>query len=81
MDAPTEPVTAEPAPPPPSTEAPPPPRKRRRARWILALAIVLGAIAWGVSFYWSREPEVLWVVAETPEGERLPSSATRPCTR
>jgi len=72
MDAPTEPVTAEPAPPPPSTEAPPPPRKRRRARWILALAIVLGAIAWGVGFYWSREPEVLWVVAETPEGERLP---------
>jgi hypothetical protein len=71
MDAPTEPVTAEPAAQPSSSE-PPPPRKRRRVRWILAFTVVLSAIAWGVGFYWSREPEVLWVVAETPEGERAP---------
>jgi hypothetical protein len=71
MEAPTDPAAAEPAAQLPSSAAPPPPpRKRRRARWILAFVVVLGAIAWGVGFYWSREPEVLWVVAETPEGER-----------
>lgn len=45
-------------------------RKGRRGRWLLAIALVVTAIAWGVSFYWSREPGVLSVVAETPEGER-----------
>src|SRR5262245_30176813 len=43
---------------------------RRRWRWIGAGAALLIAIAWAWSFYWSREPEVLWVVAETPSGER-----------
>jgi hypothetical protein len=46
---------------------------RRAAAWrriaAVAAALVL-AIAWGVSFYWSREPAPLWVVAETPAGER-----------
>jgi hypothetical protein len=27
-------------------------------------------VAWAWSFYWSREPAPLWVVAETPSGER-----------
>jgi hypothetical protein len=74
MDAPTEqPATAEPAAQPPASEpAPPQPRKRRRARWIFALAVVLGAVAWGVGFYWSREPDVLWVVTETPDGKPAP---------
>jgi hypothetical protein len=43
---------------------------RRRWRWIGVGAALLIAIAWAWSFYWSREPEVLWVVAETPTGER-----------
>src|SRR6185503_18291409 len=42
----------------------------RRPRWILAAAVSVIAIAWAWSFYWSREPEVLWVIAETPTGER-----------
>src|SRR6185503_1013664 len=44
----------------------------RRWRWRLigtGAALVI-AIAWAWSFYWSREPEVLWVIAETPTGER-----------
>jgi hypothetical protein len=32
-------------------------------------ALVL-VVAWAWSFYWSREPAPLWVVAETPAGER-----------
>jgi hypothetical protein len=42
----------------------------RRPRWIMAAAACVIAIAWAWSFYWSREPEVLWVIAETPTGER-----------
>jgi hypothetical protein len=41
-----------------------------RRRWIYAAAALVLAVAWGVSFYWSREPAPLWVVAETPTGER-----------
>lgn len=55
----------------PGAAVPPlPPSRWRRRRWLaLPLALlVLGA--WGVSFYWSREPSVLWVVAETSSGER-----------
>jgi hypothetical protein len=70
MDVPPEAATAEPAAQPPASVAPPPRKRRRVGRWLVALAIVLGAIAWGVGFYWSREPDVLWVVAETPDGER-----------
>ncbi len=58
----------------PAAPAPPPPTARwwwRRWRWLVALAIVIGAVAWGVSFYWSREPNVLWVVRDTPEGGRV----------
>jgi hypothetical protein len=36
----------------------------------VAVGAPLLLIAWGVSFYWSREPSVLWIVAETPSGER-----------
>jgi hypothetical protein len=46
-------------------------RWRRRGRWLLAAAIGVSMLAWGVSFYWSREPSVLWVVRETPEGGRV----------
>jgi hypothetical protein len=58
------------------TEAPPPapPSGRTKARWrrpwIIPVALLVLALAWGISFYWSREPAVLWVVAETPAGER-----------
>jgi hypothetical protein len=45
------------------------PSRTRRA-WIAAYAALIVAIFWGVSFYWSREPAPLWVVAETPAGER-----------
>jgi hypothetical protein len=44
--------------------------RRRRWPWITAVAVLLTALAWGWSFYWSREPATLWVVAETPTGER-----------
>ena len=63
---------AEPPPLPPS-DAPgfrPPPR-RRRWRWITVVAALIATLAWGWSFYWSREPARLWVVAETPAGERV----------
>ena len=46
------------------------PRRRRRWRWVLALLLVAGAGFSGLGFYWSREPSVLWVVRETPEGHR-----------
>lgn len=52
----------------PSPEAQRP--RRRRWPWIVTIAVPVLALAWGVSFYWSREPAVLWVVAETPSGER-----------
>ena len=58
-------VTAQPFPTP--SEAPRP--RRRRWPWV-AGAVVVAAVAWGVSFYWSREPAAIWVVAETPGGER-----------
>ena len=57
----------------PDRAAAPPPESRapgRRWRWIGAGAALVIAIAWAWSFYWSREPEVLWVIAETPTGER-----------
>ena len=43
---------------------------RRRWRWIAAGTALVLAVAWVWSFYWSREPAPLWVVAETPAGER-----------
>jgi hypothetical protein len=43
---------------------------RRRWPWAVAVGAPLLLVAWGVSFYWSREPSVLWIVAETPSGER-----------
>jgi len=66
-DAPAEPDGAG-APPPRPTAAHAP--AWRRPRWILTAAAFVVVIAWGWSFYWSREPEVLWVIAETPTGER-----------
>jgi len=41
-----------------------------RRRWIAAGTALVLAVAWVWSFYWSREPAPLWVVAETPAGER-----------
>jgi hypothetical protein len=59
--APAEPGAAAPAPLVP---------RRRRWRWLTVPAVLVVLLAWGVSFYWSREPGVLWVVADTPAGER-----------
>ena len=36
----------------------------------MALLLLIAAGFWGVGFYWSREPNVLWVVRDTPEGHR-----------
>jgi hypothetical protein len=47
-----------------------PRRSKRHWRLALTLAALLLATAWGVSYYWSREPGVLWVVADTTTGER-----------
>jgi hypothetical protein len=52
-----------------SSGAPLPPGPRRWP-WISAVGVLLLALLWGVSFYWSREPAPIWVVAETPTGER-----------
>ena len=68
-NAPAAPDAATPPPSPLPGEAPQP-RRARRWPWITAVAGLVIALAWGVSFYWSREPAVLWVVAETPTGER-----------
>ena len=54
----------------PSSNAAAPAARRWKIRWIAAGAVFVLAIAWAWSFYWSREPEVLWVIAETPTGER-----------
>jgi hypothetical protein len=54
----------------PASDAPGRPPSRRRRTWIAALAALIVAIFWAWSFYWSREPAPLWVVAETPAGER-----------
>ena len=43
---------------------------RRRWRWIAAGSGLVLVVAWAWSFYWSREPAPIWVVAETPAGER-----------
>jgi hypothetical protein len=67
---PHEPEPAAEATAPPPGDAPPRPPRRRRRTWIAAVAALAVAIFWALSFYWSREPEPLWVVAETPSGER-----------
>jgi hypothetical protein len=59
-----EPAAAAPS---PASDSPGPWARRR---WIYAAAAIALAVAWGVSFYWSREPAPIWVVAETPTGER-----------
>jgi hypothetical protein len=61
-----EPALEPPLPPSDSPLARPHPR---RWRWP-AVAVLLVLVGWGVGFYWSREPAPLWVVAETPTGER-----------
>jgi hypothetical protein len=58
------PVEPGPAPAPPSRA-----ERRRRWPWITAVAALVVALAWGLSFYWSREPAPIWVIAETPAGE------------
>jgi hypothetical protein len=42
----------------------------RRKWWFgsIGLAVVL-LIVWGVGWYWSREPGIFWVNAETPQGQ------------
>ena len=44
--------------------------ERWRWRWIAAGTGLVLVVAWAWSFYWSREPAPIWVVAETPAGER-----------
>jgi hypothetical protein len=68
--APREPEPAADAASPPSSDAPVRPWSRRRRTWIVGTAALVLAIFWGWSFYWSREPAPIWVVAETPAGER-----------
>src|SRR5512147_704140 len=63
-NAPAEPEPA------PSGAAAPAAGGRGRGRWIVAGTGLVLAVAWAWSFYWSREPAPLWVVAETPAGER-----------
>ncbi|HUQ53217.1 MAG TPA: DUF2333 family protein, partial [Gammaproteobacteria bacterium] len=58
------------APPQPPSDSPLNRPRRRRWPWIAAVGVLVVALAWGWSFYWSREPAALWVVAETPAGER-----------
>ena len=53
-----------------SAPTPAAPRRRRRWRWAVALLLIVSAGFWALGFYWSREPSVLWVVRETPEGHR-----------
>ncbi len=57
--------------PPPLPEDAPRAPRRRRWPWISAVVALVAALAWGVGFYWSREPAPLWVVAETPAGDRV----------
>jgi hypothetical protein len=66
-NAPAEPNGAAPAPPSDAAARTPP---RRRSRWFIFAAVFVLVIAWTWSFYWSREPAPLWVVAETAAGER-----------
>jgi hypothetical protein len=57
----------------PDAAAPLPPSDSplgRRRSWITGAAVIVAAFAWAVGFYWSREPAPLWIVAETPTGER-----------
>jgi hypothetical protein len=69
---PAEPGLGAPKEPSPAAPADGPLRRtaHRRWPWITAVAALVVALAWGLSFYWSREPTPLWVVAETPSGER-----------
>ena len=55
---------------PPSSDAAVRTPPRGRGRWLVLGAVFVLVVAWTWSFYWSREPEPLWVVAETPAGER-----------
>jgi hypothetical protein len=57
-------------PPQPPNDAPHARPRRRRWPWIAGVVALVGLLFWGVGFYWSREPAALWVVAETPAGER-----------
>lgn len=54
----------------PSDAAVPASGRRGRVPLIAAGTALVLVIAWAWSFYWSREPAPLWVVAETPAGER-----------
>src|SRR5690349_21695465 len=60
---------AEPEPAPSAAAAPAAAGRGRRRLIAVATGLVL-AMAWAWCFYWSREPAPLWVVAETPAGER-----------
>jgi hypothetical protein len=57
-------------PPAPPNDSPLARPRRRRWPWITAVGVLVVALFWAMGFYWSREPAVLWVVAETPAGER-----------
>jgi hypothetical protein len=57
-------------PPQPPADSPLARPRHRRWPWLTAGVVLVGASFSGLGFYWSREPAPLWIVAETPAGER-----------
>jgi hypothetical protein len=58
------------------TAAPSGARARRWPRFAISGVGVLLLVAFAISWYWSREPSVLWVNAEPPEGRAVVGYAT-----
>src|SRR5690606_21389822 len=45
------------------------PAGRRLWKWVAGAALVVFLAFWAVGWYWSREPGIFWVVADTERGE------------